>query len=118
MTSPSFTAELRLWLILEAARRKRLIHHDELAGEIGPLVDLPTERAAEMLHDALAEIERQEAAHGRPMLTSLVVSSITGEITDGYVECARSVGHQVDDSPEGRRAFWDEQCRQVFDRWA
>ncbi|GIH11880.1 hypothetical protein [Rugosimonospora africana] len=118
MDRASFVWELRLWLILSAARRRRVVHHVELAEELAPLVDLPPARVEDLLHDALAEIERYESAAGRPMLTSLVVSSISGVVTDGYVACARSLGHQVDDSPEGRVAFWESQCQQVYACWA
>jgi hypothetical protein len=118
MDRASFVWELRIWLILSAARRRRVVHHVELAGELAPLVDLPPSRVEDLLHDALAEIERYESAAGRPMLTSLVVSSISGVITDGYVACARSLGHEVDDSPAGRLAFWESQCEQVYACWA
>lgn len=118
MDRTPFAGELRLWLILQAARARRVVHHAELAAELSLFVDMSAQRVEELLHNALAEVERYEANADRPMLTSLVVSSHTGAVTDGYVECARLLGHEVDDTPAGRQAFWESQCQLVFDYWS
>lgn len=117
MRREQFSWELRLWLITQAARRRWVVHHDELAAELAPLVDLEPDRVGDLLHEALAAVAAYESQAGRPMLTSLVVSSVTHAPTDGYFDCARSLGHEIADTPAARQDFWQRQCQLVYERW-
>ena len=65
---------------------------------------------------ALGEISAGEVRDGRPMLSALVVN-VSGLPGRGFCRLARSLGKLDDDSPEGRRRFWEREIAAVYAAW-
>ena len=64
----------------------------------------------------LGEISAGEVRDGRPMLSALVVNA-SGLPGRGFFSLALSLGKLEDDSPEGRRRFWDKEIAAVYAAW-
>ena len=65
----------------------------------------------------LGEISEDEHAHGRPMLSALAVSSVTGQPGVGFLGLAKTLGLLQDDSPEGQAKFWKQTREKVSQTW-
>ena len=64
----------------------------------------------------LARVSRWEHAHGRPLLSALVVQKATMQAGKGFAELARSLGEQI--PPGQETAFWRCQAEAVVRHWA
>ena len=65
---------------------------------------------------ALGEISAGEVRDGRPMLSALVINA-SGLPGRGFFRLARRLGKLDDDSPEGRRCFWEKEIAAVYAAW-
>ena len=65
----------------------------------------------------LGEIVEDESRQGRPMLTAVVVSSVSGLPGPGFFNLARELGKLQGDSPEAERGFWKEEIEAVYATW-
>ena len=97
--------ELYFRLVREAMER-RTIEYAQTgwhARSMGPLLD---------------EINRYEVAHGRPLLSVIVVLAGTpkpGDVGRNFWQCAKELGRW---SPsEDKRAFQDRERKAVWDTW-
>ena len=64
---------------------------------------------------SLGNISRYEHAHGRPLLSVLVVYAGPGYQGDGFATMACDLGYTI--TPGGERAFADAMLREVIDYW-
>jgi hypothetical protein len=92
-------AELRGLLLKHLHDHKSLITYLEAAKVLG--------RFSASLGGPLGMLQDDDAANGRPLISSLVVSSTTGEPSPGYFSHARSLGFNI--PVGGERAFWCSQ---------
>ena len=93
--------------LIEAARNRETITYRELARKVGLYGDMPR------LFRILDDINRDERAAGRPMLSAIVVGA-SGMPGKGFFRLARSLGlyRGIDD-----RGFWQEEVRRVHNHW-
>jgi hypothetical protein len=92
-----------------------------LAAELGKRVDpnglwhYPMTRPPfRGLNEALGHVSKYEAAHGRPLLSALVVNDNTRKPGDGFVKMAATdLGREVTDSDE----FWRGELARVGVFW-
>lgn len=67
------------------------------------------------LNEALGHVSKYEAAHGRPLLSALVVNDITRKPGDGFAKMATTdLGRDATDPDE----FWREELARVVAFWA
>lgn len=92
-------AELRGLLLKHLHDHKSLITYLEAAKVLG--------RFSASLGAPLGMLQDDDAANGRPLISSLVVSSATGKPSDGYFSHARSLGFTIPQG--GETAFWKSQ---------
>ena len=97
-----------------AARCGTTTTYQAVAGAMG----LPSRGAlmAREVGRALGEISAGEVRDGRPMLSALVVNA-SGLPGRGFFSLALRLGKLDDDSPEGRRRFWDKETAAVYAAW-
>ena len=64
----------------------------------------------------LGEISEDEHSRDRPMSSAIALgaASLPGE---GFFRLARSLGYQFEDTPAGKRAFWEEEKKRVYETW-
>ena len=62
----------------------------------------------------LGEIAEDEVGAGRPMLSAVAVS-VTGRPGPGFFALARDLGRLREG--EGEQAFWEAECRRVYEAW-
>jgi len=64
----------------------------------------------------VGEISEDEHAHGRPMLSAIVVS-VKGRPGPGFFALAIELGELNDDSEEGKEAFWLKTRDALYKTW-
>lgn len=99
-----FRADLRGKLV-EVASRGTTIHY----------LSLGAGRA--MIGRYLLRIAREEAAAGRPPLTSVVVRKDAGMPGEGFREAMVKVGFIDASSDEDERSIWDRALRATHEYW-
>ena len=57
-----------------------------------------------------------EPAHGRPMLSAIVVG-VSGRPGGGFFGLARQLGRLNDDSKEAEDRFWEDEKAAVYKTW-
>lgn len=70
----------------------------------------------EELGQILGEISEDEVARDRPMLSALAVST-AGEPSGGFFDLAQQLGLLENNSPAGRKQFWSQTCRALYQTW-
>jgi hypothetical protein len=99
-----FRSDLRAKLIDVASR-----------GETINYLDLGAGRA--MIGRYLYRIAREEAAAGRPPLTSVVVRKGLGLPGEGFREAMIQVGYTTRDDEDDERTVWDRALREAHEFW-
>jgi hypothetical protein len=64
----------------------------------------------------LGEISEDEVKHGRPMLSSIVVTK-GGRPGPGYFELARHLGRLRGATKEEELRFWEAEVKAVYEAW-
>jgi hypothetical protein len=70
-----------------------------------------------MIGRYLYRIAREEAAAGRPPLTSVVVRKGSGLPGEGFGEAMVRVGYITAPKMEDERSVWDRALREVHEYW-
>ena len=99
-----FRSDLRAKLIDVASRRETINYLDLGAGRA-------------MIGRYLYRIAREEAAAGRPPLTSVVVRKGLGLPGEGFREAMIQVGYITRDDEEDERTVWDRALRETHEFW-
>lgn len=110
-------AYLRVYaLLIRAAQQKGYV----TSGDVADLMALSGEpsnlRVANLV---LGSIAKREHRNGRPMLSSVVVSSSEHEPVAALFKTASDLGLlPAGASKDRREAFWREEVNRVFEEWA
>ena len=100
--------------LITAARYRGTITYQEIA----QIIDLPLTgnyMGSEIGH-LLGEISEDEFNAGRPLLSSIAVS-VNGSPSSGFFSLARSLGKPSEESKDGEKDFWEEECKGVYETW-
>lgn len=65
----------------------------------------------------LGEISEDEHDHGRPMLSALAVSAVTGMPGEGFFKLARNLGKLTNSTLEAKGQFWENERNAVYAVW-
>ena len=100
--------------LITAARYRGTVKYQEIA----MLMDLPLSGnyMGSEVGSILGAISEEEHNRGRPMLSAVAVGS-TGSPGEGFFNLARGLGAQFEDSPKGKRAFWEQEKKKVYETW-
>lgn len=96
----------------EIATSKGVIDYTTVARIVGLDMELPADRNTISL--ILDEINLYEHENNRPMLSSVVIRQDINLPGDGYFNCARRFGYQVNDPV----VFWANELIKVHKYWA
>lgn len=99
--------------LLQAARYRGLFTYPDVATIMG----LPRSGShmAREVGRLIGEISEDEVKNGRPMLSALVVSSVTFRPGDGFYYWARELGRLG--AGEDKADFWDKEREAVYQAW-
>jgi hypothetical protein len=100
--------------LVDAARQGRTVSYTEAGAVIGLSMRNPNHRR--VLGQHLGAISEQEALHGRPMLSAIVVHKGSKRLGSGFYQLGeelrlKSIGEDEDD-------FAERELRLVFEYWA
>lgn len=101
--------------LITAARFQGVVHYQQIAH----LTGLP-ESGNYMGHELgqlLGEISEDEVLNGRPMLSALAVSVVTGKPGDNFYDYARALGRLKLKGKAEELAFWEKECKAVYETW-
>lgn len=101
--------------LIRVARSRELTDYPQIAA----LVGLPPS-GNHMQHEVgyiLGEISDDEAAQGRPMLSALVVSTVTHVPGSGFYVLAQQLGKSPGSSSAANEAFWNQELEAVYATW-
>jgi len=99
--------------LITAARSRQTVTYERVA----ELMGLPPRghyMGAEVGH-LLGEISEDEHHNGRPMLSAIAVSVMTGMPGDGFFKLARSLGKLG--ASDSEREFWEKERDAVYATW-
>jgi hypothetical protein len=100
--------------LIRAAQHHGIVTYQELADLIG----LPLQgnyMGQELAHHTGA-ISDEEVAHGRPMLSAIVVG-VSGKPGGGFFGKAKDLGKLTTDDPNEQEAFWQAEKKAVYETW-
>lgn len=100
--------------LITAARYRGTVMYQELAQIMG--LPLSGNHMQREIGQILGEISEDEHSRGRPMLSAAAVS-VSGMPGGGFFGLANDLGALDDDSPEGRRQFWESERAALHDVW-
>jgi hypothetical protein len=92
------------------------IAYSELCTAIDPDRHYWVPRRYKGIGRILAQVSSYEHAHGRPMLSALVVLKYARRPGKGFAELARSLGKQI--APGQEMDFWRNEVERVIAFWA
>ena len=100
--------------LITAARYRGFITYQEVA----MLMDLPLRGnyMGSEVGQILGAISQEEHDRGRPMLSAVAVGS-SGIPGEGFFVLARDLGAEFEDTPDGKRKFWEEERVKVYEIW-
>ena len=100
--------------LIQAAQHHGLVTYQELAD----LICLPLQgnHMGKELGHYTGEISTEEAEHGRPMLSALVVG-VKGTPGEGFFGKAKELGRLTSDDPAAQHAFWEAERKAVYETW-
>jgi hypothetical protein len=101
--------------LIQAARYRGLTTYAQIA-RVGNLPTSGSAMASET-GKVLELISEMERAAGRPMLSSVCVSSMTFMPGEGFFALAKKFGHVSDDTQDGKMQIWNEQLQSVYKIW-
>jgi len=102
--------------LINAAQNKSTITYKDVA-EIMGLPSTGSYMGAETGR-MLGAISEDEVYNGRPLLSSVAMSSVSGSPGEGFFGWAKELGRLKDESKEGKRRFWEEEKAAVYETWA
>lgn len=102
--------------LIRLAMTSKTITYRELAQDIG----LPTQglRMAQRLGQILDHINKYEHAHGRPLITALVVHAGNRIPGEGFFKSARELGKSIDAEIKTDVKFWSKELESIKRSWA
>jgi hypothetical protein len=92
------------------------IAYSELCTALDPEHRYWVPRRYKGIGQILAEVSSYEDAHGRPMLSALVVRKYSRRPGKGFAKLARSLGKQI--IPGQEMDFWRNEVERVITFWA
>ncbi|MDQ3743093.1 MAG: hypothetical protein M3444_01800 [Acidobacteriota bacterium] len=102
--------------LINAAQNRSTITYKDVA-EIMGLPPTGSHMGAETGR-MLGVISEDEFNNGRPLLSAVAVSSVSGSPGEGFFGWAKDLGRLKDDSKEGKKRFWEEEKAAVYETWA
>jgi hypothetical protein len=100
--------------LISAARYRGKITYQEVAAIMGlPLTG--SHMGAETGH-MLGEISEEEVRHNRPMLSAIAVTN-EGAPGGGFFTWAQDLGRLKDNTEEGKKRFWEQEKKEVYETW-
>jgi hypothetical protein len=104
-------------LLIGAATERRLVYYSDVADLMG--LSHAGQYTGQMTGRMLGTIVDREVALGRPMLSAVAVSVVTGHPGKGFYWLAEQKGLISEDaSAHEQRAFWERERDRVFEAWA
>jgi len=107
-------AEIRRYLCTIAAQNDGTITYGAVNARFGHCWPWPSSG----LFEALDRINRAEHAHGRPLLSAVVVTGDTELPGAGFFTMARRLGYPIPEDRDAERAFWTTQALLAHLYWA
>lgn len=105
--------EVLLVELRTVAREKRTAPYKQIADSIG--IDTSNWRFANQLGPLLDQVNRDEYANGRPLLSAVVVGKSTGYPGIGFFKCVQELlGITVTDNLK----YWKEELQRVQEYWS
>jgi hypothetical protein len=101
--------------LINAARYKGTTTYQAIAEIMG--LPLAGNYMSKETGQMLGEIAEDESNRGRPMLTAVVVSSVSGLPGPGFFGLARHLGKLREESEEAERRFWEGETQAVYATW-
>jgi len=100
--------------LIEAARRRGTVTYQEVAEIMG----LPSKGSdlGNKTGAMVGAISEAEVAHGRPMLSAIVVD-VEGRPGQGLYGLASDLRELQDDTEEGKLRFWEAEMKAVYETW-
>ncbi len=96
--------------MVAAAREESTLSYSALVKEIRSITFQPHDFR---LFHLLGRISKEEVAHGRGMLTAVVVRQEDGLPGQGFFQLAKELGFDASD----QEAFWASELARVFKVW-
>ena len=105
--------------LISVARSKNIINYKKVANIMGLPPGKPMGNYyANETGKILGEICKYEHAHGRPMLSAIVVRTDTGHPGSGFSELARELGKLKPSSSDDEKMFWKQEIENVYKSWS
>lgn len=101
--------------LIQAARNRGTITYKDVAETMGI-----TPKGSYMASETgrmLGGISEDELHDGRPLLSAIAVSSVTGFPGEGFFGLAKDLGKLKDESDAGKKKFWEEEKAAVYETW-
>ena len=100
--------------LLTATRYRGYVTYQEIAMLMG--LPLKGNYMGKEIGQILGEISEEEHSRGRPMLSAVALGAarLPGE---GFFNLAGSLGYQFEATTAGKRAFWEEEKKKVYETW-
>jgi hypothetical protein len=98
--------------LITAARYRGTVLYQEIAEIMG--LPLTGSFMGRELGVMLGEISEAEVSERRPMLSAIVVSTMTGKPREGFFKYARGFGRLQDDDEWD---FWEKEKEEVYTTW-
>lgn len=100
--------------LIRAAQHHGMVTYQELADLVG--LPLQGNFMGKELGHYTGEISEEEAEHGRPMLSAIVVG-VSGKPGGGFFGKAKELGRFTSDDPAEQDVFWHAEQKAVYETW-
>ena len=100
--------------LIRTAKHRELISYKDIAVMMG--LPIKGDYMRSEMGRICGEISGDEMDHGRPMLSAVVVSVMTGMPGDGFFNLARTLGKLKKDD-KNEIDFWEQEREAVYQAW-
>ena len=105
--------------LINIARNKNTINYIKIANIMGLPPETPMgHQWVNKTGKILGEICKYEHAHGRPMLSAIVVRTDTEQPGSGFSALARDLKKLDSSSPDDEKLFWEQEIEEVYKCWS
>jgi hypothetical protein len=100
--------------LINAAHTHTTVSYKEVAALLG--IHQAGNHMAREVGAVLGEISEEEHRHDRPLLSAIAINA-EGRPSDGLFGWAAELGRLENDSPAGKRQFWEAEKQAVYTTW-